>query len=94
MGGWDVPGGAGAGVDGRGGRSAIIHPREMVLPADLADQVRGGGGGGGGGNHLHLHGQIIHNPSQLKRWFEANSHAVGAGVRQFVRKGGNTSPNR
>lgn len=39
-GGWDVPGGGGAGVDGRGGRPAIIHPREMVLPAQIADTVR------------------------------------------------------
>jgi hypothetical protein len=38
--GWDVPGGGGAGIDGRGGRPAIIHPREMVLPANLADTVR------------------------------------------------------
>lgn len=38
--GWDVPGGGGAGLDGRGGRPAIIHPREMVLPAALADTVR------------------------------------------------------
>lgn len=38
--GWDVPGGAGAGIDGRGGRPAIIHPREMVLPANIADAVR------------------------------------------------------
>jgi len=38
--GWDVPGGAGAGIDGRGGRPAIIHPREMVLPANIAEAVR------------------------------------------------------
>lgn len=38
--GWDVPGGGGAGIDGRGGRPAIIHPREMVLPAQIADAVR------------------------------------------------------
>ncbi len=38
--GWDVPGGGGAGIDGRGGRPAIIHPREMVLPAQIADSVR------------------------------------------------------
>ncbi|HQS71094.1 MAG TPA: hypothetical protein PLM58_15795, partial [Novosphingobium sp.] len=38
--GWDVPGGAGAGVDGKGGRLSIIHPREMVLPAQIADTVR------------------------------------------------------
>lgn len=38
--GWDVPGGGGAGIDGRGGRPAIIHPREMVLPANIADTVR------------------------------------------------------
>ena len=41
-GGWDVPGGAGSGIDGRGGRLSVIHPREMVLPARLADTVRAG----------------------------------------------------
>jgi hypothetical protein len=90
MGGWDVPAGAGAGIDGRGGRSAIIHPREMVLPADLADQVRGGGAGGG-------HTFVFNGPTnkaELKKWFVDNHHAVGAGVRHFVRQGGNTSPNR
>ena len=43
--GWDVPGGGGAGIDGRGGRPAIIHPREMVLPANIADTVRALPGG-------------------------------------------------
>lgn len=43
--GWDVPGGGGAGIDGRGGRPAIIHPREMVLPAQIADSVRALPGG-------------------------------------------------
>jgi len=43
--GWDVPGGGGAGIDGRGGRPAIIHPHEMVLPAQIADSVRALPGG-------------------------------------------------
>lgn len=40
--GWDVPDSAGPGIDGRGGRPAVIHPREMVLPAAIADSIRRG----------------------------------------------------
>jgi hypothetical protein len=45
--------------DGRGGTLAVIHPREMVLPADLSDGVQnmihntasGGNRSGGGGSN-------------------------------------------
>jgi hypothetical protein len=88
---------------------SMLHAKEMVLPAWAAEPLRNMLAGGhaanfnapaasndrqGGDVHLHLHGEIIHNPGQLRRWFEANHHAVGAGVRQFVRQGGNTSRNR
>lgn len=86
-----------------------LHDEEMVLPAwaaqPLRDMIQGRSGtnfnapaaandGGRDNLHLHLHGSIIHSPQQLRRWFEDNSHAVGQGVRHFVRQGGNTSPNR
>ncbi|MFX8597332.1 hypothetical protein ABTM29_19940, partial [Acinetobacter baumannii] len=56
--GYDVPAMAGPGIDGKGGQIGVVHPREMVLPADLADRIRSGDGGGG--TSLHLHGDIIH----------------------------------
>ena len=87
---------------------AVVHQGEMIIPSALAGGMRGlfqavsndnGGVGGGLGNggdkiELHLHGDIIHNPAQLRQWFEANSQAVGAGVRHYVRQGGNTSAAR
>lgn len=87
---------------------AVVHSNEMIIPASLAGGMRAlftavsndnarvaaNDSGGGGDVHLHLHGQLIHNPRQLEQWFEKNRHAVGAGVRAFVRQGGNTSPYR
>jgi hypothetical protein len=46
-GGYDVPAGANP--------MAILHPREMVLPAHLADVVRSGGGGAGFNPTIHIH---------------------------------------
>jgi hypothetical protein len=57
-GGWAVP-------NFGGGMPAILHPREMVLPADISEglqgMIRGGGpsagsGDGGGDVHLHFYG--------------------------------------
>ena len=47
--GWDIP----AGVN----PVAQLHQREMVLPAEQADVIRGmaAGGGGGGGHTFHIH---------------------------------------
>ena len=46
--GWDIP----AGVN----PVAQLHQREMVLPAEQADVIRGMAGGGGGGGHtFHIH---------------------------------------
>jgi len=52
--GWDVPGGAGSGVDGKGGRLGIIHPYEMVLPADIASPLRNMSRGGAAAGVLSL----------------------------------------
>lgn len=82
-GGWDVPGSAGAGLDGRGGMSAIIHPREMVLPADLADVVRGGGAGG----ETHIHINAIDGHS-VRRFAETHGGAFADGIKKHIRNGG------
>ena len=89
-GGWDVPASAGRGLDGRGGMGAIIHPREMVLPADIADGLRSGGGGGP--IAVHFHGPTT--KAQMKSFFLDHSSAVGSALRHYVRQGGNISPNR
>lgn len=38
--------------------------------------------------HLHLHGNIIHSPKDLERYFKQNRSAVGAGIKQYARMGG------
>jgi hypothetical protein len=55
-GGWDVPSFAGGGWNIPGGLS-LLHPREMVLPSNLADGVRGmvAGGGGARGGDFNFH---------------------------------------
>jgi hypothetical protein len=66
-----------------GARPALLHAREMVLPAPIsqglqrmiaagggaAGDASGGSGGGGGGGDMHLH---FHGPSDgpaVERWF-------------------------
>lgn len=44
-GGWDVPASGGL---------SILHPREMVLPQELADKIRSGGVGGGDTYHFNV----------------------------------------
>jgi phage tail tape-measure protein len=84
--GYDVPAMAGPGIDGKGGQVGIVHPREMVLPAEIADKFRNGGMDGGA--HLHLHGKIITGKREMEKWFKDNRSGVGAGIKDFVRQGG------
>lgn len=76
----------------------IVQPGEMILSQDLADTVRDWAAnsnqaptssGDGGSFTINLNGAV--SPSELKRWLQANYQAVGAGVRNFVRQGGNTT---
>jgi len=49
----------GADLPSGGPFPTLLHSREMVLPAELADVVRGGGGGGGDVHaHFHISGPI------------------------------------
>ncbi|HTV87993.1 MAG TPA: hypothetical protein VME41_03160 [Stellaceae bacterium] len=67
-GGWVLPSFAGA-------RPALLHAREMVLPAPISEGLQriiaaGGGDGAAGGGDLHLH---FHGPSDgpaVERWFK------------------------
>lgn len=68
-----------------------LHQKEMVLPEQYAEVIRGMADGKGGGDapaHLHLHGDIIHSPTQLRQWFERNAGAVGAGIKRYARTNG------
>src|SRR5712691_3834383 len=66
VGGWALPSFAGA-------TPALLHSREMVLPAPLSEGLQSmiaqGGGNGAGGGDMHLH---FHGPSDgpaVERWF-------------------------
>jgi hypothetical protein len=61
-GGWALPNFAGA-------TPALLHAREMVLPAPISEGLQQmiGQGGGGGDMHLHFHGPSD-GPS-VERWF-------------------------
>ncbi|BCA57681.1 hypothetical protein [Sphingomonas sp. HMP6] len=81
--GYDVPSMSGPGIDGKGGQVGIVHPREMVLPADIADRLRSGGGGGGDTFHIHaVDGESV------RRMAMKHGSALADGLRQHVRKGG------
>lgn len=61
-GGWALPNFFGA-------RPALLHAREMVLPAAISEGLQQMIGDGGGGSDMHLH---FHGPSDgpaVERWF-------------------------
>jgi hypothetical protein len=69
----------------------MLHPREMVLPANLADGVRqmvaGGGqagGQGGGDTHFHLHATAADGPA-IERLFRSNGHVLADMMRGALR---------
>jgi len=82
-GGYDIPSGVNP--------MTQLHAREMVLPATLADAVRGmaaggGSGAGGGGDTYHLHVTAMDGQS-VERVLRSNPAAVAAGVKAAVRGG-------
>lgn len=79
-----VPSAAGGMVVGGGGRGqiAILHPKEMVLPANISNHIlssMGNGAGGGGNTNLHYAPSIAGNGG-----FRSQSSAES-----FFRKHGN-----
>jgi hypothetical protein len=80
-GGWALPSFAGA-------VPALLHSREMVLPADLSQglqQMIGGGGAGDGGAHFHAH---FHGPADapaIGRWFRDNLRQNAGALRDLFR---------
>jgi hypothetical protein len=82
--GYDVPANVGRGIDGMGGQLGIVHPREMILPAETADRFRNGGGGGGGGDTYHVH---MMDTRGAKDFLDRNAHHVAGAVKLAVRNG-------
>jgi hypothetical protein len=78
-GGWVVPNFGGA-------TPALLHAREMVLPADISQGLQGMIAGGGGGAHFHAH---FHGPADapaISRWFRDNLRSNAGAVRDLFRQ--------
>ena len=79
-GGWMVPNFAGA-------MPALLHAREMVLPAEISEGLQGMiAGGGSGGAHFHAH---FHGPADapaISRWFRENLRSNAGAVRDLFRQ--------
>jgi hypothetical protein len=80
-GGWVLPNFAGM-------TPALLHAREMVLPAPISEGLQGmiaAGGGGNGASDLHLH---FHGPSDapaVERWFTGLLARNPAAIRNLLR---------
>lgn len=78
--GWALPNFAGA-------TPALLHAREMVLPADLSQGLQGMIAGGGAGDaHFHAH---FHGPADapsISRWFRDNLRSNAGAVRDLFRQ--------
>lgn len=80
------------GITASGGL-AMLHPKEMVLPATIASSVTkmAAGGGSGGGSHHHYH--IAINASGSHREIEEMVHAaIVPAIKRAQRKGSLFSP--
>jgi len=79
-GGWALPNFAGA-------TPALLHAREMVLPADISQGLQGMIASGGAGDaHFHAH---FHGPADapsINRWFRDNLKSNAGAVRDLFRQ--------
>jgi hypothetical protein len=79
-GGWALPNFAGA-------TPALLHAREMVLPADISQGLQGMIAAGGAGDaHFHAH---IHGPADapaVNRWFRDNLKSNAGAIRDLFRQ--------
>jgi hypothetical protein len=79
-GGWALPNFAGA-------TPALLHAREMVLPAAISEGLQGmiaGGGGSGAQFHAHFHGPA--DAPSISRWFRENLRGNAGAVRDLFRQ--------
>jgi hypothetical protein len=78
--GWALPSFAGA-------TPALLHSREMVLPAHISEGLQGmiaQGGGGGGDSHFHLHATAADGPA-IERLFRSNGSVLADVMRNAFR---------
>ena len=79
-GGWALPNFAGA-------TPALLHGREMVLPADISQGLRDMIASGGAGDaHFHAH---FHGPADgpaISRWFRDNLKSNSGALRDLFRQ--------
>lgn len=80
-GGWALPNFAGA-------TPALLHAREMVLPAPISEGLQEmiGRGASGGGQHFHAH---FHGPADapaIARWFRDNMRQNAGAIRDMFRQ--------
>jgi len=79
-GGWALPNFAGS-------TPALLHAREMVLPADISQGLQGMIASGGAGDaHFHAH---FHGPADapsISRWFRENLKSNAGAVRDLFRQ--------
>jgi hypothetical protein len=77
-GGWALPNFAGA-------QPALLHAREMVLPAPISEGLQAMIGSGGGAQHFHAH---FHGPADapaVNRWFRDNLKQNAGALRDLFR---------
>jgi hypothetical protein len=74
------------------GGLSILHPREMVLPADISEGMQnliksGGGAGGDVHHHTHLGGIHISTPDAkgVRDFFSDNAHHVARALHSAMR---------
>jgi hypothetical protein len=77
-GGYDIP----AGVN----PMTQLHAQEMVLPAELANRIRGMAGNGGGGGDTHLHVHAI-DAKGVRQFLMDNRDHVADAARRAVKDG-------
>ncbi len=81
-GGWSLPSFA-------GGMPAMLHSREMVLPADISEGLQGMIRGGAGSGDVHVHNHF-HGPADgasVGRWFSSNKGALASTIRDAWNSG-------
>jgi len=79
------------GIVGNQEQMAVLHPREMVLPAPISEGVQrmvqnGGGGAGSGDSHIHFHINAIDGKNAAS-FIHNNRESIAKSVNRSLRDG-------